>query len=169
MMQSYCLDTSGISNPLENMPEDIHATLWAQVTAAIELGKFCWNKEIMDELESIHGAVGDCIRSCGASMCYEIGDDGWPWQEYLDHFERMRVEYESVISEYNGNRKSTVGLNDISIIAFAKTLKLPLVSMEKPNTHQASVKRMRIPDVCGKEGVKHLTFNEFLRAEGMTA
>jgi hypothetical protein len=62
-----------------------------------------------------------------------------------------------------------VGLKDVSIIALAKTLKLPLVHMEKPNTHQPSQKRMRIPDVCDKEGVKHLTFNEFLRAEGITS
>jgi hypothetical protein len=27
-MKKYCLDTSGLSNPLEFMPEDIHVTLW---------------------------------------------------------------------------------------------------------------------------------------------
>ena len=73
-----------------------------------------------------------------------------------------------MISEYNGNRKGTVGLNDISIVALAMTLRLPLVSMEKPNVYQPSAKKMRIPDVCKVEGVNHLTFNEFLRAEGIT-
>lgn len=73
-----------------------------------------------------------------------------------------------MISEYNGNRKSTAGLNDISIIALAMTLGLPLISMETQNVYQPSQKKMRIPDVCAAEGVLHLTFNDFLRAEGIT-
>jgi Domain of unknown function (DUF4411) len=167
-MPSYCLDTSGISNPLENLPEDIYASLWGQVSAVMRSGKLCWNKEILDELSSIEGAVGECIKSCADAMCYEVGNDGWPWQDYLNCVERMRTVYRDVISEYNGNRKSTVGLNDISIIALAKTLKLPLVNMERPNTHQPSVKRMRIPDVCIAEGITPMNFNDFLRAEAIT-
>lgn len=80
----------------------------------------------------------------------------------------MRSDYEGVISEYNGNRKATVGLNDISIIAMAKTLNLPIISMEKPNLFQPSQTKMRIPDVCLKEHVTHLSFNDFLRSEGIT-
>lgn len=133
----------------------------------IKDGRFCCNTEILEELNSVPGDVGACIQACAGSMCFEVGDDGWPWQEYVEHVDRMRVTYEAVISEYNGNRKRTVGLNDISIIALAKTLGLPLVSMEKPNTFQPSMKRMRIPDVCQKEDMRHYTFNEFLRAEGI--
>ncbi|MGO8842077.1 MAG: DUF4411 family protein [Methyloceanibacter sp.] len=33
---------------------------------------------------------------------------------------------------------------------------------------QASDKRQKIPDVCEAEGVPHMSFNEFLRAEGIT-
>jgi hypothetical protein len=165
---AYCLDTSGFSNPLENLPEDIFVSLWAQVMKAVEAGRLCCNQEILDELGSIEGKLGDCLRLCAESMCYEVGDDKWPWMEYLECVELLKVKYEPVISEYNGNRKGTVGLNDISIIALAMTLKLPIVSMEKPNTFQPSAKKMRIPDVCKVEGVPHLSFNEFLRAEGIS-
>jgi hypothetical protein len=167
-MASYCLDTSGLSNPVENLPEDIFTSLWDRVKKVIEDGKICCNPEILEELGSIDGGLGDCLKACSAAMCYEIGDDKWPWQEYLECVETLKVKYEPVISEYNGNRKGTVGLKDISIIALAMTLKLPLVSMEKPNIYQPSTRKMRIPDVCKVEGVKHLTFNEFLRAEGIT-
>ncbi|MER8750868.1 DUF4411 family protein [Mesorhizobium sp. M1050] len=167
-MAAYCLDTSGFSNPLENLPEDIFASLWAQVMKVVEAGKLCCNTEILTELGSIEGKLGECLKSCAESMCYEIGDDKWPWSEYLDCVEKLKAKYEPVISEYNGNRKGTVGLNDISIIALAMTLKLPIISMEKPNTYQPSVKKMRIPDVCKIEGVNHLSFNEFLRAEGIS-
>lgn len=166
-MNRYCLDTSGLSNPLESMPEDIYGSLWKQVRATIEKGVFCWNAEILDELGSIQGDMGACLAEHGTKFCFEVGDDGWPWQKYLEHFESMRTTHEAVISEYNGNRKNTVGLNDVSIIALAKTLELPVVSMESLNTHQPSEKRMRIPAVCAIEKVKHLSFNGFLRAEGI--
>ena len=55
-------------------------------------------------------------------------------------------------------------MNDISIVALAKTLDVPLVSMETKSGKDA-VKRRKIPDVCLLEGVEHLDFNEFLRRE----
>jgi hypothetical protein len=81
----------------------------------------------------------------------------------------MRVTYKDVISEYNGNRKNTVCLNDLSIIALAKTLRLPVISSEKKlQTAQDSRKRQKIPDICDLEAVPHMSFNEFLRKEGIT-
>jgi len=37
-MKKYCLDTSGFSTPLENMPEDIHETRWAKVAELVTSG-----------------------------------------------------------------------------------------------------------------------------------
>ena len=89
-------------------------------------------------------------------------------RSYAAIYEELKVKYEAVISEYNGNRKNTVGLNDITIIALAKTLGLPVVSSEKKtNVEQDSEKRQKIPDVCEKEGIQHLSFNELLRAEAI--
>jgi hypothetical protein len=76
----------------------------------------------------------------------------------------MGDDYKEFISEYNGGSKKTVCLDDISIVALAKTLKVPVVSMEAPVT-AASTKKLRIPDVCALEAVEHLRFNEFLRKE----
>ena len=56
-------------------------------------------------------------------------------------------------------------LNDISIIALARTLELPVVSMETKLPPDAKWKR--IPCICGLEAVEHLTFNDFLRKEGI--
>jgi len=49
--KKYCLDTSGLSNPLEAMPEDVHSTLWKSVASVICAGKFAVTKEIYDELD----------------------------------------------------------------------------------------------------------------------
>jgi hypothetical protein len=96
------------------------------------------------------------------------GEETWDWKTYVTHYEEMKTKYESVVSEYNGNRKNTVGLKDLTIIALAKTLKLPVVSSEKRlSAMQDSDKRQKIPDICDKEGVVHIGFNELLRAEGI--
>ena len=77
----------------------------------------------------------------------------------------MQVEYAKFISENNGGRRDTICLNDISIIALAKTLKLPLVNMESAVSNPASIKR-RIPDICNAEGILPMRFSDFCRAEG---
>ncbi|CAN7597634.1 DUF4411 family protein [Mesorhizobium amorphae] len=165
-MKSYCLDTSGFSNPLEILPEDIYTSLWAQVKDIVLSGRLACNKEIFDELGHINGSVGDCLRSNCELLQLEVGEDSWNWVVYLEHVERMKEAHRPVISEYNGGRKGTVGLNDISIIALAKTLGVPLISMEAESVQQSDTRR-RIPAVCDMENVVHLNFNQFLRAEGI--
>jgi len=163
-MKKYCFDTSGISNPLETMPEDIHESAWTKIKECIGSGIIAVNVEIYDELTHITGTVGQCIKDNEAALVLEIGDGEWDWEVYTDHNTRMQDEYKEFISEFNNNKKSTVGLNDISIIALAKTLGLPLVHMELAVNNPDSKKR-RIPDICKAEGVKPLPFSEFCRAE----
>jgi hypothetical protein len=163
----YCLDMSGLSNPLETMPEDIHPILWSRIAQVIVAGKFAVTKEIYDELVTLPGPIGICIQKNCPALQLEVGDDDWEWETYVGHVNRMRSTYKSVISEYNGNRKGTVGLNDVSIVALAKSLALPVISMEAV-TFQASSTKIRIPGLCGLECIEQLTFNKFLRAEGIT-
>ena len=168
-MSIYCLDTSGISNPILDMPPDIHVTLWREIRRLLEDGVFCWNTEIWQELESsIPGEIRECLRGCTDTVCFEVGVGDWPWQRYLEHVESMRVQYVGYISEYNGNRKGTVSLNDCSIVCLAKTLDLPVMSMEKRNRYPSEVK-IRIPELCDREGIGHYDLTELLRAEGITA
>ena len=78
----------------------------------------------------------------------------------------MQISQRAFISEYNGGYKKTVCLNDISIIALAKSLALPVVSMEAL-IRQPGAKWRRIPNVCLAENVEHLWFNDFLRRENV--
>jgi hypothetical protein len=167
-MKAYCLDTSGLSTPLEFMPEDIHTSIWANVAVLVAAGKFAVTSEIYEELCHLPGPIGDCIKANETKLQLEIEEETWDWKTYVAHYEEMKAKYESVVSEYNGNRKNTVGLKDLTIVALAKTLKLPVVSSEKRlSTMQDSDKRQKIPDICDKEGVTHMSFNELLRAEGI--
>lgn len=167
-MHKYCLDTSGISNPILDMPQDIYISLWNKVKSKLEDGVFCWNVEIDEELKSVFGDVGDCLKACRSSCCFEVGMGDWPWNEYISLVNDWKDTYNQFISEYNGNRKKTMSLNDLSIVALAGSLGLPVVSMEKRNAGPESSTRLRIPDLCDRVYVRHLSFNEFLQSEGIT-
>ncbi|MDQ3695478.1 MAG: DUF4411 family protein [Chloroflexota bacterium] len=166
-MKKYCFDTSGLTNPLQHMPEDLHEGMWKQVRAFIEFGQVAVTTEIYEELIRVPGALGNCIRSNKQHLVLEVGDDAWDWKAYVMHSNEIVTSYQGFISEYNGNIKGTVGMNDVSIIALAKSLDISVVSMESPILvpgNQSQTKR-RIPDICGSEKILHLTFNDFLRRE----
>ena len=164
-MKAYCIDTSGLTTPLEHMPQDIHKSLWRAVTDRIDAGIFAVSTEIYDELEHVQGELGECLRANKAGIRLEVDDGGWDFPAYIDHSVRMQVDHSAVISEYNGNRKSTVCLNDLTNVALGKALGLPVISSEKPLNPPSPW--MKIPNLCAAEGVEHLTFNDFLRREGI--
>ncbi|MEN8859007.1 DUF4411 family protein [Qipengyuania flava] len=168
-MKRYCVDMSGLSNPASEdvAPQDIHVSLWMRVHSLIENGDIAVTEEIYEELTHIPAPLGDCIKENKKSLLLEVDDDAWDAATYIEHATRMQDEHQKYIREFNGGGKGTVGLNDISIVALGKTLKLPVVSMEKRKALQSDRKRA-IPDICDAENVTHMTFNEFLRAEGIT-
>lgn len=145
------------------MPEGIsmYQPIWSHVRTQIESGIFAVNDEIYQELCHLPGQIGACLNNNKDKLVLEIGEINWNWKHYLTIVEGMRIKYKDVISEYNSNRKGTVGLNDVSIVALAKCLKLPLISMEA-KAFQTSATKVRIPGLCNLEGVEHLEFNDFL-------
>lgn len=60
-MPKYCIDTSGLSHPYEELPEDIFDLLWKFVRAKIAEGIFAVTREIFDEMEKIDGGLGKYI------------------------------------------------------------------------------------------------------------
>ena len=165
-MKKYCFDTSGLSNPYEDMPDDIYTSLWQGVIAVISSGIIAVTSEIYEEMTHIQGDLGTCIKINKSKLQLEIGEDTWDWQTYITHMTRMHVEHHVYISEYTGGRKGTVGLKDLTIVGLAKTLGLPVVSMEAFITQPES-KNRRIPNICAMEGVEHLDFNRFLRKQSI--
>ncbi len=164
-MKKYAFDTSGISNPLESMPEDIHESIWKTFKETIlPSGIIAVTQEIYDEMGSIQGSVGQAIKDNKTNILLEVGED-WDWGSYIDHCNKMEDDHHDFISEFTGGSKKTVGLTDISIIALAKTLNIPVVSMEKSVSNQSQ--KLHIPDVCKLQKVDHVTFSEFCRKENL--
>jgi hypothetical protein len=164
-VKKYCFDTSGLSTPFEAMPEDIHHSMWGRVKAMIAAGQFAATAEIYDEMVHIGGDLGANLKANKKQILLEVGDSSWDFTAYTTIAAELQETHHDFISEYCGGTPRTVCLADISIIALAKSLTLPVVSMELP-VRQASTKR-KIPDVCRLEGVQHMTFNDFLRAESI--
>jgi len=162
-MKKYCLDTSGISKPLYDVPPDIHVTLWEQVEALIASGIFAVTYEIYEELQKIPEGFGEMVKDYRDQLLLEIGDDDWDFAAYIAASNELNDKHHGFISEYIGGSKRTVGLNDMTIISLGKSLHLPVISMEVSTN--SSPKYKRIPDICHIEGIDHLTFNDLLRAE----
>lgn len=167
MTKAYCVDTSGLTTPLELLPLDIYPSVWKQVTHLITSGSVGVTFEIYEEMCLIEGSIGNLIRKNKGNLVLEIGENGWDWSAYIENSKMLQRKYENVISEFTGNRKNTIGLNDLSIIALGMTMSLPVVSMESP-VRQVSATKKRIPEVCDLEGIVHYTFNDLLRNEGIT-
>lgn len=169
-MKQYCLDTSGLSHPLQIQPEDLFPRLWAQVHDRIESGRFAVTEEIYEELALLPGNTGACIARSKGVLVMKVGASEWDYSGYLVESTRIQTTYAQFISENVGGRRDTICMNDISIVALAKALGIPLVSMEVSVTASGrSGKKRRIPDICRSEGIDHLTFIDFMRREGITA
>ncbi|WP_288902381.1 DUF4411 family protein [uncultured Sneathiella sp.] len=164
-MKRFCFDNSGFSNPYQNMPEYIphYQPIWNEVRQTILSGIIGTTKEIYDEMCLIEGDLGNCIKNNQDAILLEVGDVGWNFDRYLAEFNRMRTVHEEYISEYShSNSRRTICLNDLTVIALAKTLNVPVVSEE--SSAAKSDRHRRIPDICDAENVDHLYFNDFLVA-----
>ena len=166
-MKKYCLDTSGLSFAIQVMPEDIYVSLWTQLCNRVKAGYFAATAEIYEELTHIPGDVGQCLKDHDAQVKLEVGAGGWDYASYLSNFDALHPKYEPFINGTGGSKMS-LSMPDFSIVMLGKALSLPVISMEIACANNPSTKSRKIPDVCAAEKVVHMTFNDLLRAEGIT-
>lgn len=166
-MKVYCLDTSGFSTPHMQLPEDValYRPIWDCVIATIESGKIGVTAEIYHEMCHITGDVGECIRECKDKLLMEVDDISWNSASYIGHFNRMQKVHREWIADYAMKSPAkTICLRDLTAVALAKSLKLPLISSE--SSAGDSPKHKRIPDICELENIVTYSFNDFIKIEG---
>jgi hypothetical protein len=166
-VKKYCLDMSGFSNPIQSLPDDIHVSLWTQICDRVRRGDFATTTEVYEELTHITGTVGQCLKDHMAEIRLEVGSGDWSHELYISNFQKLHPKYQKFITGTGGS-KASLSMADFSIVVLGKTLALPVVSMEIACGHNLHTKSCKIPDVCMAEGVLHMTFNDFLRSEGIT-
>lgn len=84
-MKRYCFDTSGLSNPLEAMPERVYPTVWRHIGALISSQAVAVTAEIFGEMEHLGGEFGKLVRDSKAFLLLEIGDSSWPYPKLQAH------------------------------------------------------------------------------------
>jgi len=141
--------------------------MWTSLIEFVSSGAVATTTELYDEMCRITGSFGDTVRISRNELVMEVDDPAWNGVAYIRNYERMCIEHRQFISEYTHmSSKETISLNDMTIVALAKTLKLPVVSSESSSGNSPT--KRRIPDMCKMENVLHRTFVEFLRDEGLT-
>ena len=163
-MKKYCFDNSAFSTPLQLTPPDVFSRLWQNVREFISSNQIAVTTEVLDEMLLLPGELGEFIGEQKEKLLLEIGEGEWPYLEYLENVKEMQIEFKDNIARSN-QKKGDIGITDISIIALAKTLSLPLISSEKPVNVTSSSLKLKIPNVCAKVGVIHMDFNDFLREQ----
>ena len=153
-----CVDTSGLTQPFRTYRQSIFPRLWRDVFEILASGEAAMTQEIFDEITAGRGdALTNHVGMCRRQLVLDVGDQ--QMSGYINVNSAMIGRHRSFVAEYC-NRDDTVGINDISIIAQAKHLGLPLLSMETSRAN--SQKRRGIPDICATDGVRHLEFQDFL-------
>ncbi len=130
------------------MPEDVKMfqPMWSSLNAFVRSGAVATTTELYDEMYKITGRFGTCVKQCRADLVLEVDDPTWNGVGYIRQYERMCTEHRQFISEYTHmSSKETISLNDMTVIALAKTLKLPVVSSESSSGN--SPFKRRIPDI----------------------
>ena len=145
---------------------DVFENLWAFVIARIEAGDIAMTREIFDEMILIDNGFGEAISDNKDAVLYEVNQENWDWQDYLVTNGQILTDQHDHISEYTGGSPKTVCVNDVSGISLAKSLGIPIISGESITHNLDQTIKRKIPDICQAEGVQHMTFNEFLKAEG---
>ena len=166
-MKKYCIDTSGFSNPIQGMPEGIYVSLWSQIRERVKAEVFATTAEVYEELTYIPGEFGQFLKDHEPKIKLELGAGNWDYATYLVYLNNLHPKYERFIHG-TGGTKTSLSMEDFSIVMLGKALALPVISMETRRAKNLGSRKFKIPDVCDAEGVVHMTFNEMLIAEGIT-
>lgn len=92
-MPRYCIDMSGLSNPAQQMPQDIYTSLWVQIKRRIVAGVFATTPKVYEELTNLLSPIGECIAQNKDRLVYEVGIAHWDYECYLGGKEENKHEH----------------------------------------------------------------------------
>ncbi len=153
----YCIDTSGLTHGWRDYyPPDIFPALWKDIEGLIDSGGLISTEEVLKELE-----IG--------------GDDLYQWALKRTHmFLPLDADIQIAVSSILAHPEHSKLIHphsysqtdaDPFVIATAQVKGCAVISNEKLMLSPSPTKT-KIPNVCQDLGIKHLSFLEFVRAEG---
>ncbi len=148
MTNKYCIDTSSLINFVEYYPEDIFPGMLENMNNLIDKGLLVASSEVLDELKKKDDKIFKWLKSKPDSII-EID------QNIQNEVVYIMQKYPLLVNIDTGNSKA-----DPFIIATAKTLKLIVITEEKPRSPK------KIPYICKQEDIKCITLVELMREQG---
>lgn len=153
----YCIDTSGLTNGWKNYSPDFLPDLWKDIEDLIDGGGLISAEEVLRELE-----VG--------------GDDLYQWalKRPVMFVPSADIGIQQAVAQIlsNPEHAKLIPLNstaktiaDPYVIATAKVQGCTVISNERLQL-SPSPNKTKIPNVCQDLGITHLTFLEFIKAQG---
>jgi hypothetical protein len=148
----YCIDTSSIIKwYVEDYPPAIFEGLQERVEELIEAGRLRSPKAVFDEIKP----GDDCHKWCKAQT-----------DLFIEESVAVQGIVRSIMATHHNAAKPHKGINggDPFVIAMAKEGGADWVVVA--DEHPGSQENRKIPFVCNAEGVKCITFQQMILAEG---
>ncbi len=148
----YCIDTSSLIEWfVDTYPPAIFPGLQTRIEELIAAGRLRSPKAVLDEIK----AGDDCHAWCKAQT-----------ELFVEESAAVQLIVRRLMATHHNLQKPHKGINgaDPFVIAMAKDGggQWSVVADE----HPGSLENRKIPFVCNAEGVRCITFQELMRAEG---
>ena len=127
-MPRYCIDMSGLSNPAQQMPQDIYTSLWVQIKRRIVAGVFATTPKVYEELTNLLSPIGECIAQNKDRLVYEVGIAHWDYECYLGGKEENKHEHKKFhVAEAGVGKQCGIGLHERD----GRTIAIPIPDTTK--------------------------------------
>lgn len=146
----YCIDTSSIIVLRQSYPEDIFQTLHQKILPLLKSGKIIVLNVVLEELKIHEPSLHTMILQTIPKVRQE------KYEAYILTAQQIIHTY------YDGKGKSHNIKADPFVIACAKDNSLTVI------TEELGSDSTKMPYVCSHEGVKSISFIDFLRNEKIT-
>lgn len=154
----YSIDTNVIVSFLgdgdaELYPVDVFGPQWNFLEAAFNDGRVVAARRVETELQKWKRL--DRVKTW-------LRDHKYAFKDIVSDEQLLAAK--EIVNRYPAYGLDVNRVGDLEVMVLAKARGLAVISLESQKQHRAD--RPKIPSVCQEFGIHHLTFHDFLRAEG---
>jgi hypothetical protein len=158
LFEKYSIDTNVVVSFLgdgdhELYPVDVFGPQWEFLEAALKGGRVVAAKRVATELKKWERL--DRVKVW-------LGDHRYVFRDIES--DAQLVAAKEIVNKYPAYGLDVNRLGDLEVMALAKARGLTVISLESTKQHRPD--RPKIPNVCEEFGIGHVSFHDFLRAEG---
>lgn len=155
----YVIDSCAIISGIKAIyTPAVFPTVWDEIKDLVEQGTILLIPEVVKEIEVKEGDVAAAWVDSAKGLVHPIPQKGQEVEAVLADFRQKHTP-----QPQRGRRKPRKH-TDLRVIAWAKALKIAVVTEEKERQGGGGHK---IPSICKEEGVKCIRLGEMMRQENL--